>query len=263
MGLSSCAPRARGTVCQPVILALLSDIHANLEALRACISHAGSRGADRYAFLGDLIGYGADPTAVLDIAAEYLERGAVVVKGNHDEAVDSSSAWLNASAMAAIEWTRGVLEPRHSRFIASLPLCVREGDACFVHASAAMPEEWEYVDSPAAAEKSAAAAGTPYTFSGHVHDQLLYAAGPLQRMVVFRPQPGVPIPLGAHRRWLALVGSVGQPRDGNPAAAYATFDTEAKSLTFHRVPYDCESAARKVRAAGLPEALAYRLERGI
>jgi diadenosine tetraphosphatase ApaH/serine/threonine PP2A family protein phosphatase len=82
-------------------------------------------------------------------------------------------------------------------------------------------------------------------------------------MIVFRPKPGVPIPVAANRRWLALVGSVGQPRDGNPAAAYATFDTDAKSITFHRVPYDNEAAARKVRAAGLPEALAYRLERGI
>lgn len=87
-----CAPPPRGTILPAVILALLSDIHANLEALRACISHAGGRGADRYAFLGDLIGYGADPTAVLDVAAEYLERGAVVVKGNHDEAVDLPNA---------------------------------------------------------------------------------------------------------------------------------------------------------------------------
>jgi diadenosine tetraphosphatase ApaH/serine/threonine PP2A family protein phosphatase len=82
-------------------------------------------------------------------------------------------------------------------------------------------------------------------------------------MVAFHPRPGVAIPVGAHRRWLALVGSVGQPRDGNPAAAYATFDTEARMLTFHRVPYDNRSAARKVREAGLPERLAYRLERGI
>src|SRR5512142_1750706 len=246
-----------------MILALLSDVHANLEALRACIAHARNRGADRFAFLGDLVGYGADPTAVLDITARHLEEGAIVVKGNHDEAVGLANAWLNASATAAIEWTRGVLEPRHREFIAALPLCVREENACFVHASAAAPEHWDYIDSPAAAEKSSRASGRPYTFSGHVHDQALFAAGPLDRMIAFRPQPGVPIPLGAHRRWLALVGSVGQPRDGNPAAAYAIFDSESRSLTFHRVPYDCESAARKVRAAGLPESLAYRLERGI
>jgi diadenosine tetraphosphatase ApaH/serine/threonine PP2A family protein phosphatase len=246
-----------------LILALLSDIHANLEALRACMAHAQSRGAGRYAFLGDLVGYGADPGAVLDIMADHQERGAIVLKGNHDEAVDAASAWLNASATAAIDWTRGVLTAGQRAFIASLPLCVREEKACFVHASAAAPAHWDYVDSAPEAERSARAAERPYTFSGHVHDQVLYAAGPMNRMVAFRPQPGVAIPLGVHRRWLALVGSVGQPRDGNPAAAYAMFDADAKSLTFHRVPYDNVAAARKVRAAGLPEALAYRLERGI
>jgi diadenosine tetraphosphatase ApaH/serine/threonine PP2A family protein phosphatase len=96
-----------------------------------------------------------------------------------------------------------------------------------------------------------------------VHDQALYVSNAQDRMIAFRPQPGVPIPVGSHRRWLALVGSVGQPRDGNPAAAYASVDLEAKSITFHRVPYDNREAARKIRAAGLPESLAYRLERGI
>jgi diadenosine tetraphosphatase ApaH/serine/threonine PP2A family protein phosphatase len=246
-----------------VILALLSDVHSNLEALRACIADAESRGAGEFAFLGDLVGYGADPAAVIDITEEHAARGAVVVKGNHDEAVDLPSAWLNASASAAIKWTREVLSPGHRAFIASLPLCIRHGDACFVHASAAHPENWDYIDSAAAAQRSVGAAGTAYTFSGHVHDQALFVSGVQQRMIVFRPKPGVPIPVAANRRWLALVGSVGQPRDGNPAAAYATFDTEGKSITFHRVPYDNEAAARKVRAAGLPEALAYRLERGI
>ncbi len=246
-----------------MILALLSDIHANLEALRACLAHAAGRGAGQFAFLGDLVGYGADPGAVLDITAEHAARGAVVVKGNHDDALAASNAYLNASASAAIAWTRQVLSPEQRAFVASLPLCIRADDACFVHASAALPDHWEYVDSPAAAERSARAAGTPYTFSGHVHDQALYVSNAQDRMIAFRPQPGVPIPVGSHRRWLALVGSVGQPRDGNPAAAYASVDLEAKSITFHRVPYDNREAARKIRAAGLPESLAYRLERGI
>lgn len=246
-----------------MILALLSDIHSNLEALRACLAHAAARGAGQYAFLGDLVGYGADPGAVLEIAAGHAARGAVVLKGNHDEAVDAPNVYLNEAASAAINWTRGVLSAEQRAFIASLPLCIRDGDACFVHASAALPEHWEYVDSPAAAERSASAAGTPYTFSGHVHDQRLYVTDARERMVAFRPQSGVDIPLRAHRRSLALVGSVGQPRDGNPAAAYATVDLAAKTITFHRVPYDNQEAARKVRAAGLPESLAYRLERGI
>ena len=246
-----------------MILALLSDVHSNLEALRACLAHAGERGAREFAFLGDLVGYGADPASVIELTREYAARGAIVLKGNHDEAVNAPSAWLNASAAAAIEWTRRVLSAEDRAYLDMLPLCVRDHGACFVHASAARPESWEYVDSVSAAERSVAAAGTAYTFSGHVHEQALFVSAAQDRMIVFRPKPGVPIPVGTHRRWLALVGSVGQPRDGNPAAAYATFDTEWRSVTFHRVPYDNRAAARKIREAGLPEALAYRLERGI
>lgn len=246
-----------------MILALLSDVHSNLEALHACLAHARQRGAEEYAFLGDLVGYGADPQAVVGVAREHAARGAIVLKGNHDEAVEVPSAWLNASAAAAIEWTRMRLSQEDRAFLASLPLCIRERDACYVHASAAHPGSWEYVDSPSAAQRSVAAAGTAYTFSGHVHEQALFVSAAGERMIAFRPKPGVPIPVGTHRRRLALVGSVGQPRDGNPAAAYATFDSEAKSVTFHRVPYDNRAAARKVREAGLPEGLAYRLERGI
>ena len=245
-----------------MILALFSDIHANLEALQACIAHARSRGADRSAFLGDLVGYGADPGAVVDIIAEQASRGALVVKGNHDAAIAGSSGYLNEAAAAAIAWSRGVLSPAQRAFLEGLALCVREESLCLVHASAAAPERWDYVDSPGAAERSARSAGTPYTFCGHVHQQVLYGEDARRRMVAFRPQPGVVIPIPSRRAWLAIVGSVGQPRDGNPAAAYALADLDRQTVTFHRVAYDNHAAARKVRAAGLPESLAYRLERG-
>jgi diadenosine tetraphosphatase ApaH/serine/threonine PP2A family protein phosphatase len=245
-----------------MVLALLADIHSNLEALEACLAHARSRGATEFAFLGDLVGYGADPGPVIDIVAEHASRGAIAVKGNHDAAISGSNAYLNDAAQAAIAWSRGVLSARQRSFLEELPLCVRKGPSCFVHASAESPERWAYVDSPGAAQRSTLAAGTPYTFSGHVHDQALYGQGTGRRMIEFRPQPAVAIPVGAHRAWLAIVGSVGQPRDGNPAACYAIADLEAKSITFHRVAYDNFAAARKVRAAGLPEILAYRLERG-
>ena len=243
-------------------IALLSDIHANLEALQACLAHARERGARRFAFLGDLVGYGADPAAVLDIVAEHAWRGAVVVKGNHDEAISGPTQYLNEAAAAAIAWSRTVLSAAHLAFLDQLRLCVLEEPACYVHASAAAPQRWDYVDSPGAAERSARAAGTAYTFSGHVHYQMLYGEDARGRMVGFEPRPGVVIPVRPRRAWLALVGSVGQPRDGNPAAAYAIADFESMSLTFHRVPYDHHAAARKVRAAGLPDSLAYRLERG-
>ena len=244
-------------------IALLSDIHANLEALQACLAHARERDTRRFAFLGDLVGYGADPAGVLDIVVEHASRGAVVVKGNHDEAVSGPTQYLNEAAAAAIAWSRTVLSPAHRAFLDNLKLCVREANVCFVHASAALPERWDYVDSPGAAARSAHAAGTAYTFSGHVHHQMLYGADARGRMVAFEPRPGVVIPVRTRRAWLALVGSVGQPRDGNPAAAYAIANLESMSLTFHRVPYDHHAAARKVRAAGLPESLAYRLERGV
>lgn len=246
-----------------LILALLADVHANLEALRACLSHASQRGAERCIFLGDLVGYGADPGSVVDLAAEHCARGGVVVKGNHDDAVCRPSGYLNEAAAAAIRWTSAALTPAQREFLAALPLSICEGDVCFVHASAAQPERWDYVDSPAAARRSAQAAGVPYTFSGHVHDPMLYVSGADGRMVAFDPRPGLAIPLAPHRRWLAIAGSVGQPRDGNPAASYAILDSALHALTFHRVPYDNEAAAQKVRAAGLPESLAYRLERGI
>jgi diadenosine tetraphosphatase ApaH/serine/threonine PP2A family protein phosphatase len=245
-----------------MVLALLADIHSNLEALEACLAHAQGRGASEFAFLGDLVGYGADPGAVIDIISGHASRGAVVVKGNHDAAISGSKGYLNEAAAAAIVWSRRVLSPQHRAFLDELPLCVRRGPSCFVHASAASPERWDYIDSPGAAERSARAAATPYTFCGHVHEQVLYAQGIGHRMIAFRPQPAIAIPFGAHRAWLAIVGSAGQPRDGNPAACYTLADLEAKSITFHRVAYDNFAAARKIRAAGLPEILAYRLERG-
>lgn len=246
-----------------MIIALLSDIHSNLEALRACLAHARGRGVKRHAFLGDLVGYGADPATVIELVAEHAARGDIVVKGNHDEAILGSTAYLNDSAAEAIAWSRSVLGLSHMQFLSSLPYSRKEGNACYVHASASSPARWDYVDSPGTARKCVEAADVSYTFCGHVHDQVLYHQGPRGQMIAFRPRPGIPIPASAHRRWLALVGSVGQPRDSNPAAAYAIADFAASRITFHRVPYDSELAARKIRAAGLPESLAYRLERGI
>lgn len=242
-------------------LALLSDIHSNLEALEACIEHARQAGATRFAVLGDLVGYGADPAAVVDRTMALAAEGATVVKGNHDEAVEKAQPDLNEAARLAIEWTRQVLDAPRRAFLASLPLCVRHDDHCFVHASADRPERWTYVDGPGAARLCMNAAGTPYAFCGHVHEQRLYfeQAG---RVSLFRPTEGIAVPVPPHRRWLALPGSVGQPRDGRAAAAYALLEP-GRRITFHRVAYDHEGAARKIRAAGLPESLARRVQRGI
>lgn len=246
-----------------MIIALFSDVHGNLEALNACLKHASEHAVGRYAFLGDLVGYGADPQAVVDIVAHYASAGAVVVKGNHDEAIEKTPRYMNDSVRAVIDWTRETLSGDAKAFLSALPLCVREAEMCFVHASAASPGRWDYIDSPAAAQRSIEAAGTTYTFSGHVHEQELYAQIGPARTVSFRPVRGSPVPVGRHRRWLAIVGSVGQPRDSDPAAAYAQFDTEAEKITFRRVPYDHRAAARKIEHAGLPLSIAYRVEKGI
>ncbi|MBV8031614.1 MAG: metallophosphoesterase family protein [Betaproteobacteria bacterium] len=246
-----------------MILALLSDIHANLEALDACLAHASRHGALRFAFLGDLVGYGADAAPVVERVMEHVSRGAIAVRGNHDDAIARSPRYMNEAALQAIERARDSLTAPQKAFLAGLPLSLREGAMCFVHASAAAPERWEYVDAESAALRSIGAAGTTYTFSGHVHEQWLFTDLGERRAAKHKPAPGTSIPLGRHRRWLALVGSVGQPRDGLPSAAYALFDTEVPALAFHRVAYDHLAAARKIRAAGLPEALAYRVERGV
>jgi diadenosine tetraphosphatase ApaH/serine/threonine PP2A family protein phosphatase len=246
-----------------VRVALLADVHANLEALTACLAHARGQGVDAHAFVGDLVGYGADPAAVLDIVADHAARGAVVVRGNHDEAVLLMKGDLSASAAKAVLWTRGRLAAPHLAFLRALPLTVRRGEVLYVHASADAPADWTYVTDPVRADRSLRAAeGASHVFSGHVHEPALYFSGGTQRPRGFRPVPGVAIPLPPRYHWLAIVGSAGQPRDGNTEACYAIFDAEKATLTFHRVAYDWTTAAAKVRAAGLPESLAHRLERG-
>jgi diadenosine tetraphosphatase ApaH/serine/threonine PP2A family protein phosphatase len=244
-------------------LALFGDIHSNIDALDACLSHAAAIGTDRLVFLGDLVGYGSESCAVVDKIAAAVDAGAIAVQGNHDAAVDGTAGYMNETAQAAIHHARRVLNTAQKAFLSSLPLIIRDDECCFVHASAVTPEKWDYVDSPAAAQQSSSAAGRPYTFSGHVHDQILYFGNDQARMSQFHPTPGIAIPTPKHRRWLAIVGSAGQPRDRNPASAYVILDTAKRTITFHRVAYDHYRAAKRIREAGLPDRLAYRLERGI
>lgn len=244
-------------------IALLADVHSNLEALVAVLAHAREQRVDGLAFLGDLVGYGADPAAVVARVEEEVAAGALAIQGNHDAAVldERLAAGMNPAALDAIGWTRKQLGDRERAFLASLPLTLRRGEATLVHASADRPSAWTYVTDQARAARSMAAVETPYTFAGHVHEPILYytVAG---RPLPFKPVAGVAIPIPARRKWLAIVGSVGQPRDGRTAASYAVFDDVKRTLTYHRVAYDWPSAAAKVRAVGLPARLAERLEHG-
>lgn len=241
-------------------LALFADLHANLEALTTCLEHSEAQGADQWAFLGDLVGYCADPGPVLDIVMAYAQTGAAVVLGNHDAAaVGLGGGDLNPNATTAIEWTRTRLSAAHREFLAGLPLTVRDQDRLFVHASAAYPEKWIYVTDPTRAAHALNAAQVTYVFGGHVHEPVLYYMGADSNPQPFRPISDFAIPVPRHRRWLAIVGSCGQPRDGNPLTCYALFDSDRAEITWHRLPYDRDATARKIRAAGLPEKLAHRI----
>lgn len=249
-------------------LALLSDIHANLPAFEACLADARERGATQFALLGDLVGYGANPAAVVDQAMALAERGAWLVKGNHD--VLACYPPLTASKALGEEtaaWTHAQLDARQRQFLDGLPLLRRDGDCLLVHASVDAPERWHYVhDERAAAESLNAAAAIDdqvrYVFGGHVHRQMLYYRGQGRGLMPFAPTPGAAVPVPAHRQWLATIGSVGQPRDGRSEAMYAIFDRPAARLTFVRVAYDVAAAAAAIRTAGLPPFFADRLARG-
>lgn len=243
-------------------LAVFADIHANRPAFEACLKGARVRGAERMVLLGDLVGYGADPEWVVDTAIGLVGDGALAVRGNHDAAVNSSAETMNAEAQIAIEWTRGRLDAAQRRFLAALPLTVPDSDRLYVHSEASHPARWIYVRSTTDAARSLIATPAHVTFCGHVHRPALYSMSVTAKMTSFVPKTDVPVQLLRGRQWLAVLGSVGQPRDGNPAASFVLFDTESCEITYCRVPYDIEAAANAIRDNGLPHWLADRLPQG-
>ncbi len=247
--------------------ALLSDVHANLSAWQACVAHAQSQGVTHWAVLGDLVGYGPHPAQVVDAVMQLqAERGAVVLRGNHEELALRGAHGDSMGALTAA-WTHAQLGADRLHGLDALPLTHVDGALMLVHASADAPERWHYVEDARSATRSldaalAASAEVRYVMGGHVHHQTLYYRGQAQQLLPFQPTPGVSVPVPLHRRWLATIGSVGQPRDGDTRAAYATLDLARQQICFHRVPYDHMATARAVRAASLPEMLAERLEKG-
>lgn len=245
-------------------IALLTDLHANRQALDACLAHASRLGADTYAFTGDLVGYGGDPGPVLDTVMDYAARGAIVVKGNHDEAtVRGARPGMHAEAREAIAWTQGQLGAGQLAFLDTLPLTAELGDKLFVHASAHQPQAWEYVTSVVEAERSLRATQCRMVFSGHVHAPSLYRRLDDGSMGAHAPRPGAIVRIAPQHQYLVIPGSVGQPRDGNTASCYAMYDDVTCQLTYFRVPYDHGAAARRVISAGLPIVFAMRLVEGI
>lgn len=244
--------------------AVVTDLHANREAVEAVLDHAAQQGADRYALLGDFVGYGADPGWMVDRVREMVAAGAIAVQGNHDAAtVQGASPSMRNEPRLVIEWTRSQLSVDQIEFLAGLPLSQTDDEVLYVHANAWSPADWEYVESRTEAVRSLHATAQRLTFCGHMHEPRLFHLSPTGKAGDFVPTPGVPIPLLSPRRWLVIPGSAGQPRDGDPAACYAMYDHDSSVLTYWRVPYDFETAGAKIRAAGLPIALADRLIHGI
>lgn len=238
--------------------AILSDIHGNLEALRAVLDDCRAR-ADGLLCLGDTVGYGADPLACVELVAEHAQ---VIVGGNHEYGVAGrlDLGWFNRYARAAAEWTRERLDDDHRAYLAALPLVGDLGDATLVHASPAQPDEWEYLVTAEDGFAAFAHFATRWCFVGHSHTPgawSLGSAGPEHHpgAVELRAERG--------RRYIVNVGSVGQPRDRDPRAAYAVWDVDAGAVEIRRVAYDVPAARRKIAEAGLPRFLADRLAAGV
>lgn len=251
-------------------LALLSDLHANWQALFACLTHAKAQGVEKYAFLGDLVGYGADPVRVLDQVMTLHAQGAEVIQGNHDAMAVSPPMGDPSLGASTAVWTHNQLRHEQRSFLAGLPLTSTVHHVLLAHASADKPTAWHYVDGERAARACLEAAqanglgggSAMHVMLGHVHHQSLYYQGAGHGLMLFKPTPGVGVPLPRSRGCVATVGAVGQPRDGDPRAMYAMYDMTAARLVFHRVSYDHIAAAQAIRQAALPEYFAHRLETG-
>jgi diadenosine tetraphosphatase ApaH/serine/threonine PP2A family protein phosphatase len=243
-----------------VRIAILSDVHSNLPALDAVLRHAGADGAvDALWVTGDVVGYGAQPAEVL---ARLLEHNLVAVVGNHDLVAcgGMDAEEFNSAAARAASWTRDHLDGAERECLAGLPSVHREGDFTLVHGSLRDPV-WEYLLSAEQALVQLELQQTPYSVVGHSHIPFAFEDRPDQTPHVRRVDGGTTLALG-ETRVIVNPGSVGQPRDGDPRAAYLLYDDGAATLTWHRVDYDIEAAQEAIVAAGLPSWLAHRLSEG-
>ena len=236
--------------------AILSDIHANLEAFEAAMADAQDNKCTHFVCLGDVVGYGADPNAMVDWVRQ---DAAATVRGNHDKAaaglddMETFSPLARASAL----WTRTVLTPSSTAYLERLPRGPVPYEGCdLVHGSPA--DEDEYLVAPEDTLAVRAYLDAQVTFFGHTHVQ---GAFMVHRNGI-RRMNGPVIELENDVMFLLNPGSVGQPRDGDPRAAYAIYDTDQRTVTFSRAEYDIQSTQADILRAGLPEILAYRLQVG-
>jgi diadenosine tetraphosphatase ApaH/serine/threonine PP2A family protein phosphatase len=241
-----------------VKFAIFSDVHGNLEALDAVLAHASREKVGFYLCLGDVIGYGADPDECVD-RVRALDPG-MCLRGNHDAAVVDARerAFFHEVALQGIHYSARHLTPANAEYLRALPYVYRDHQRMMgVHASPFRPEAWEYVLDLLGAERAfEAMAPARVAFIGHSHSPVVFIDdGAVQRYPV---EEVFDLDLEG-RRYVMNVGSVGQPRDGNPDASYVVYDDKADSVIHHRVRYDREKAAEKILRAGLPPVLAERL----
>jgi predicted phosphodiesterase len=236
---------------------ILSDIHANQEALEAVLADAEGR-YDRILCLGDLVGYGADPNAVVDWARDKVTA---VVRGNHDKACSGLDLleYYNPAAKTSALWTRATLTPENLDYLERLPRGpLRYESFDLVHGSPF--DEDEYLITLGDAAQIRSHLETPLAFFGHTHVQggFLVTQGGVKRVL-----PEGVLQLEVDRSYLLNPGAVGQPRDRDPRAAYALYSPQERLVEYGRVAYDVTKAAKKIVAAGLPDSLAARLFEGV
>ena len=238
---------------------IASDIHSNLEALESVLEDAESRGGfDQIWSLGDLVGYGPDPSACIELIRKYDHQS---VAGNHDLACigELSLEAFNSHAAEANRWTATQLTEEEFAFLRSLPLKLEIDEFTVVHGSPRDPV-WEYVISVAAAVATFFHFGTQRCLVGHSH--IPFICRPTEDGAAFLEFPlDTPIALG-NDRMIINPGGVGQPRDSDPRASYALYDSEAGTVTHHRTEYDVPKTQEKMKRAALPEFLAQRLAYG-
>jgi diadenosine tetraphosphatase ApaH/serine/threonine PP2A family protein phosphatase len=237
-------------------IAVISDVHSNVLALDAVLAHVGS--VDAIWHLGDIVGYGPDPDAVVDRLAS---AGAIGVRGNHDSAAIGGDEidWFNADARAAMEWTRKAIAPATKAWLQALPHRREEADFTMVHGSPLDPT-WEYVTTTTAARDNLRAINTTHGLNGHTHVPIAFSLdGERVGQVAPSADPGAALD---GPRLLLNPGSVGQPRDGDPRASCLVLDLAARRATWSRVGYDIDSVQARMRAARLPHRLIERLSHG-
>ena len=239
------------------LIAVLGDIHANLDALETVLADCREQGVTEYLCTGDIVGYNARPHECLEIVRGL---GCPIVMGNHDHYVSSNQNLddFNPHAAAVIQWTRGQLSDEEMEFLRGLPFVATKMGVTLVHATMDSPEAFGYVFDHLQAEAHFIHQKTPLCFHGHTHCPMIYEK---QIGAVYRiDAQDFSLPIG--RKYFINVGSVGQPRDGDPRASYALYDPQARKVSFRRIEYDIEAAQAKIREAGLPERLAERLAVG-